>query len=76
MGSYSLITQTLTILLWVAATCQKCRYAQKSAGTQYRHFYILAFRVPALFLTFYRHFWHVAATQSKINPLQAIIGGV
>ncbi len=24
MGSYSLITQTLTILLWVPSTCQKC----------------------------------------------------
>ncbi len=28
-------------------------------------FYILAFRVPALFCA-YRHFWHVAGTQSKI----------
>ncbi len=27
--------------------------------------YILAFRVPALFCA-YRHFWHVAGTQSKI----------
>ncbi len=33
MGSYSLITQTLTILLWEPATCQKCQYAQKSAVT-------------------------------------------
>ncbi len=33
MGSYSLITQTLTIFFWVPATCQKCWYTQKSAGT-------------------------------------------
>ncbi len=34
-------------------------------GTQYRHFYILAFKVPVLFCA-YRHFWHVAGSQSKI----------
>ncbi len=33
---YSLITQTLTILLGVPATFQKFRYAQKSAGTLLR----------------------------------------
>ncbi len=34
-------------------------------GTQYQHFYISAFRVPALFCA-YRHFWHAASTQIKI----------
>ncbi len=36
-----------------------------SGPVRIRHFYIWAFRVPAVFCA-YQHFWHVAGTQSKI----------